>query len=104
MPSGANAEQYVEDEVPFKEAKQQVIDAFESSYLKALLTKHNDNVTRSAQAAGLTRYHLRELAKRYGIRGVPTLVLFKDGRELTRCNGFQSAGMLRDWMAPHIAG
>jgi len=26
-------------------------------------------VTRSAHAAGLTRYHLRELAKRYGIRG-----------------------------------
>ncbi len=69
MPSGANAEQYVEDEVPFKEAKQQVIDAFESSYLKVLLEKHNNNVTRSAQAAGLTRYHLRELAKRYGIRG-----------------------------------
>jgi transcriptional regulator with GAF, ATPase, and Fis domain len=69
MPSGANAEQYVEDDVPFKEAKQQVVDAFEASYLKALLEKHNDNVTRSAQAAGLTRYHLRELAKRYGIRG-----------------------------------
>jgi transcriptional regulator with GAF, ATPase, and Fis domain len=69
MPSGANAEKYVEDEVPFKEAKQQVVDAFEASYLKALLEKYNDNVTRSAQAAGLTRYHLRELAKRYGIRG-----------------------------------
>jgi hypothetical protein len=25
-------------------------------------------VTRSAQSAGLTRYHLRELAKRFGIR------------------------------------
>ena len=37
--------------------------------LRSLLEKHNGNVTRSAQAAGLTRYHLRELAKRYGIRG-----------------------------------
>ena len=55
--------------MPFKEAKQQVVDAFESSYLKVLLEKHNNNVTRSAKAAGLTRYHLRELAKRYGIRG-----------------------------------
>ncbi len=69
MPGGASAEQFVEDEVPFKEAKQQVVDAFEASYLKSLLEKHNQNVTRSAQAAGLTRYHLRELAKRYGIRG-----------------------------------
>jgi transcriptional regulator with GAF, ATPase, and Fis domain len=68
MPGGSSAERYVEEDVPFKEAKQQVIDAFESSYLKALLDKHGGNVTRSAQAAGLTRYHLRELAKRYGIR------------------------------------
>jgi thioredoxin-like negative regulator of GroEL len=43
-----------------------------------------------------------ELAERYGIRGVPTLILFKDGDELTRCTGFQSAGMLREWLAPHL--
>lgn len=42
-----------------------------------------------------------ELAERYNVRGVPTLILFKDGDELTRCNGFQSASMLRDWIAPH---
>ncbi len=42
------------------------------------------------------------LAKRYNIRGVPTLILFKDGRELTRCNGFQSASMLREWVAPYV--
>jgi transcriptional regulator with GAF, ATPase, and Fis domain len=65
---GGNAEQFVEDEVPFKEAKQKVLDTFEAGYLKALLDKHGHNVTRSAQAAGLTRYHLRELAKRYGVR------------------------------------
>ncbi len=69
MPGGSSAERFVEEEVPFKEAKQQVIDAFEASYLKALLDRHGGNVTRSAQSAGLTRYHLRELAKRYGIRG-----------------------------------
>lgn len=43
-----------------------------------------------------------ELAERYGIRGVPTLILFKDGNELSRCTGFQSAGMLREWLAPHL--
>jgi thioredoxin len=43
-----------------------------------------------------------ELAERYGIRGVPTLILFKDGDELTRCNGFQSTSMLREWIAPHV--
>ena len=66
---GGTAEQFVEDDVPFKEAKQKVLDSFEASYLKSLLDKHGHNITRSAQAAGLTRYHLRELAKRYGIRG-----------------------------------
>ena len=43
-----------------------------------------------------------DLAERFGIRGVPTLMLFKDGRELTRCNGFQSASMLREWLANHV--
>ncbi len=65
---GGTAESFVEDAVPFKEAKQKVLDAFEAAYLKALLDKHGGNITRSAQAAGLTRYHLRELAKRYGVR------------------------------------
>lgn len=68
LPGGA-AEDFVEQELPFKEAKQRVLDAFEAAYLKALLDKHGGNITRSAGAAGLTRYHLRELAKRYGIRG-----------------------------------
>ncbi|MEM6955426.1 MAG: sigma 54-interacting transcriptional regulator [Myxococcota bacterium] len=65
---GGTAEQFVEDDVPFKDAKQKVLDTFEAAYLKSLLEKHAGNITRSAQAAGLTRYHLRELAKRYGIR------------------------------------
>ena len=43
-----------------------------------------------------------DLAKRYNIWGVPTLILFKDGAEVARCNGFQSIGMLREWVAPHI--
>ena len=66
---GGTAEQFVDNEVPFKDAKQKVVDAFEAQYLKAVLDKHGDNISRSAKAAGLTRYHLRELAKRYGLRG-----------------------------------
>ena len=44
------------------------------------------------------------LAERYEIRGVPTLMLFRRGRELARCNGFQSTRMLREWLAPHTGG
>ncbi|MBL6952171.1 MAG: thioredoxin family protein [Alphaproteobacteria bacterium] len=43
-----------------------------------------------------------DLAQRYNVRAVPTLILFKDGRELAKCNGFQSTSMLRDWLAPHV--
>ncbi len=69
---GGTAEQFVENEIPFKDAKARVVDAFEAQYLKAVLDKHGDNISRSARAAGLTRYHLRELAKRYGLRGDTT--------------------------------
>jgi transcriptional regulator with GAF, ATPase, and Fis domain len=54
----------------FKEAKQRVVDAFEGAYLKQLLERHDGNITRSAQEAGLTRYHLRELLKRHGLTNV----------------------------------
>lgn len=43
-----------------------------------------------------------ELATRFNIRGLPTLILFKGGGEIDRRNGFQSAGMLRDWLTPHL--
>ncbi|MBT8452857.1 MAG: sigma 54-interacting transcriptional regulator [Deltaproteobacteria bacterium] len=66
---GGTAEQFVDNDIPFKDAKQRIVDAFEAQYLKAVLDKHGDNISRSARAAGLTRYHLRELAKRYGLRG-----------------------------------
>jgi transcriptional regulator with GAF, ATPase, and Fis domain len=51
----------------FKVAKQTVVDAFETAYLKVLLERNEGNITRSAQEAGLTRYHLRELLKRHGL-------------------------------------
>ena len=51
----------------FKSTKQTVVDAFETAYLGALLERNEGNITRSAQEAGLTRYHLRELLKRHGL-------------------------------------
>lgn len=65
---GGTAESFIEDGLPFKEAKQRVIDAFEAEYLKIMLERHGGNITRAAEEAGLTRFHLRELAKRYGLR------------------------------------
>ena len=53
----------------FKGAKQTVVDAFEMAYLAALMKRNDGNITRSAHEAGLTRYHLRELLKRHGLKG-----------------------------------
>jgi DNA-binding NtrC family response regulator len=53
----------------FKGAKQTVVDSFEIAYLGALMQRNEGNITRSAQEAGLTRYHLRELLKRHGLKG-----------------------------------
>jgi transcriptional regulator with GAF, ATPase, and Fis domain len=68
MMGTGTAQQFVDEDVPFKEAKSAVLDEFEAAYIEALLDKHGHNITRSAKAAGLTRYHLRELAKKYGVR------------------------------------
>ena len=53
----------------FKQAKQTVVDAFEIAYLQQLMIRNDGNITRSAQEAGLTRYHLRELLKRHHLKG-----------------------------------
>ena len=38
------------------------------------------------------------LAERYGIRSIPTLAVFKDGRELARQSGAMDAGSLARWI------
>jgi thioredoxin 2 len=40
-----------------------------------------------------------QLARRYGIRAIPTLVLFKDGAEVKRASGAMDAGALARWAA-----
>ena len=69
-PSLSDLPQQIVAGLDFKEAKQRVVDAFELAYLKQLLERHDGNITRSAQEAGLTRYHLRELLKRHGLTNV----------------------------------
>ena len=41
----------------------------------------------------------QELAARYGIRSIPTLVVFRAGREVARQPGALDAGRLRAWLA-----
>ncbi|MGI9378390.1 MAG: thioredoxin family protein [Methyloligellaceae bacterium] len=45
---------------------------------------------------------LMPLAERYAIRGVPSLLLFKNGKEVGRLNGFHTTSALSEWVAPHL--
>jgi thioredoxin 2 len=41
-------------------------------------------------------------ATTYGIRSIPTLVLFKGGREAARVSGAMDARGLRGWLQQHL--
>jgi thioredoxin 2 len=43
-----------------------------------------------------------ELAARYRIQSIPTLILFRDGRETARQSGAMQNSALRQWIARHI--
>ncbi len=42
------------------------------------------------------------LASRYQVRSIPTLILFKEGREVQRIAGALDAGRLTDWLRAHV--
>ena len=47
--------------VPFKVAKQQLIDAFEREYLAAMLKATRNNISEAARRAQIDRMHLYKL-------------------------------------------
>lgn len=55
-------------DLPFKQAKEQLVDAFERRYVASLLERHDGNVSRAAQEAGLDRNYLARLARKHGLR------------------------------------
>ncbi|HKY63667.1 MAG TPA: helix-turn-helix domain-containing protein, partial [bacterium] len=57
----------IDTSLPFKEAKQKVVEIFERDYLVELLTRNNFNVSRASREAQIDRKHLRNLLKKYEI-------------------------------------
>ncbi|EKD46978.1 MAG: hypothetical protein ACD_66C00270G0005 [uncultured bacterium] len=53
--------------LPFKEAKQKIVESFEKEYLEDLLKRNKNNVSRAAREAKIDRKHLRNLLVKYGI-------------------------------------
>ena len=60
---------FVESSPPtsFQEAKDQLIASFEVRYVRALLERHEGNVSRAARAAGLSRNAMYALIRRAGL-------------------------------------
>lgn len=45
----------------------------------------------------------QDVAARYGIRSIPTLIVFKDGREVARQSGAMGAQQLNRWVSAAIS-
>ena len=44
----------------------------------------------------------QQLAARFNIRSIPTLAIFKDGREIARQSGALDLSSLKRWIQPHL--
>jgi DNA-binding NtrC family response regulator len=52
----------------FRDAKREVVEAFERSYLSALMERFGGNVTAASQRAGMLRSALQRLLRKYGLK------------------------------------
>jgi DNA-binding NtrC family response regulator len=58
----------VDVRVPFKVAKEALVESFERAYLRGVLAACNGNMTRAAKMAGLDRMYLHRLVQKHGSR------------------------------------
>jgi DNA-binding NtrC family response regulator len=58
-----------EIDLPFKEAKERIIEVFERDYLKQLLDRCGGNISRAAREAGIARLYVRKLLRKHGLHG-----------------------------------
>ncbi len=57
----------VRTDLPFKEAKGQLVAMFEREYIEDLMTRHSMNLSAAAREAQIDRKHLRELIRKYDL-------------------------------------
>jgi thioredoxin 2 len=55
-----------------------------------------------ARFAKLDTERAQPIAARFGIRSIPTLILFRDGREAARVSGAMDARSLSGWLAQQL--
>jgi thioredoxin 2 len=57
----------------------------------------------SARFAKLNTDEAQGIAARFSIRSIPTMVIFKDGHEVSRQSGAMSAEQIRRWVASAVS-
>ncbi len=55
------------NQLPYREAKEEVLNRFNAEYLSRILSEHQGNVTHAARNCGLERQALQQILRRYGI-------------------------------------
>ena len=58
---------HIDIDVPFKQAKQKLVDEFDRRYLEALLEAHDGNISAAARAAGIERMSIYKMIRRLGL-------------------------------------
>jgi DNA-binding NtrC family response regulator len=53
--------------LPYKEARELALNAFERTYLATAFTRNDRNLSRTAEDIGLTRHYLRRLLREHGL-------------------------------------
>jgi transcriptional regulator with PAS, ATPase and Fis domain len=66
-PLAADEELAVRADLPYAEAKEQILQAFERRYLSDLLTRVGGNLSAASRASGVDRKHLRTLVKKHSL-------------------------------------
>ncbi|MBI2892597.1 MAG: sigma 54-interacting transcriptional regulator [Deltaproteobacteria bacterium] len=57
----------IRTDLPFKEAKDRLLQVFESAYLSAVFDECSGNISRTARRAGIDRAHLKTLLRKHGL-------------------------------------
>ena len=55
------------DGLSFRAAKERAVAEWERGYVRALVERHGNNLSRAARAVRMDRNHLRELLRRHGV-------------------------------------
>lgn len=70
--------------------------------LEPVLLKLGESWRESVQLAKVDVDESANLAMRFGVMGVPTVILFKGGEGVVRFSGFQSREKLLEKLSPHL--